>query len=183
MVNSREQSKIKYLYALALVFIVIMVSGCARPPIATDLLNPAKNNKPLINNAVTIDTEINSSINNYERIDEGVKKSLELALINANIFGEDSSQPFKIMANIIEASQSPLSFGSFPGRLKVDYILLDEASNVVLTEMIYTEAGSDKWYFSGAERSHRSRAVNISKNVLKFVDILQEKFEKDMGSH
>ena len=178
MINSIEQSKIKYLHLLPLVFLIIIVSGCAGPKIATDLLaHTEKNNQPLINNSVIIDVEINPAINNYEKIDESVKESLEIALKNANIFGADSSYPYRINANIIVASQAPMSFGSFEGKLEINYILLDENNNKIIDETLYTEAGSDKMYFSGAKRHRRARAVNISKNVLQFVDILQSQLK------
>ena len=77
MINSMEQSKIKYLYLLSFVFIFITVSGCAGPKIAADLLVKAeKNDKPLVSNAVTIDVKINPAIHNYEKIDESVKDLL-----------------------------------------------------------------------------------------------------------
>jgi len=179
MINSMEQSKIKYLYLLSFVFIFITVSGCAGPKIAADLLVKAeKNDKPLVSNAVTIDVKINPAIHNYEKIDESVKESLEIALKNANIFGPDSSHPYKINANVLVASQAAMSFGSFNGKLEINYVLLDENNNKILEKQIYTEAGSDHWYFSGAKRHRRARAVNISKNVLQFVDIVQSQLKK-----
>ena len=179
MINSIDQSKIKYLYLLSLVFIIIIVSGCAGPKIAPDLLIKAeKNDKPLVDNAVTIDVKINPAIHNYEKIDESVKESLEIALKNANIFGADSAHPYKISADILVASQAAMSFGSFNGKLEINYILFDETNNKIIEKKIYTEAGSDKWYFSGAKRHRRARAVNISKNVLQFVDILQSQLKK-----
>jgi hypothetical protein len=179
MIIPIKQSKLKCLFLLSLVSFILFVSGCAGPKIANDLLGHAeKNNTPLINNTVTIDVKINPTINNYEKIDESVKESLEIALINANIFGADSSHPYRINANIMVASQSPMSFGSFEGKLKINYILFDETNNKIIDKTIYTEAGSDKMYFSGAKRHRRARAVNISKNVLQFVDVLQNQFNK-----
>ena len=179
MINSIDQLQNPYLYLLPLVCIILFTSGCAGPKIASDLLDHAKHsNKPLINNTVTIDAEINPSINNYERIDESVKESLEIAFIKSNIFGADSSHPYRINVNVMVASQAPMSFGSFEGKLEVNYILFDESNNEILNETIYTEAGSDIWYFSGAKRHRRARAVNIAKNVLQFVDILDSKFNK-----
>ena len=152
---------------LPLAIIIIIACGCAGPKIAIDLLAHAeKNNIPLVNNAVTIAVEINPDINNYEKIDESVKKSLEMALINANIFGVDPSLYYRIHANIMVASQSAWSFGSFKGKLKINYILYDDTNDKIIDETVYTEAGSDKMYFIGAKRHRRSRAVNISKNVL-----------------
>ena len=179
MIISIEQSKVKYLYLLSLVSLIIFVSGCAGPKIANDLLSQVEiHNKPLINNTVTINVQIKPGIHNHEKIDESVKESLKIALINANSFGKDSSHPYRIDANIMVASQSPMSFGSFPGKLQINYLLFDDTNNKIIDETIYTEAGSDKWFFSGAARHRRSRAVNISKNVLQFVDVLQKKLNK-----
>ena len=175
---SKKQLKPKYSFLLFLAWI-ILISGCAGPKVASDLLVPkAHNNKPLVSNSVFIFTEINPSINNWEQLDETLKESLEIALKNSNVFGEDPSNSYRIKANILEASQSPMSFGNFKGKLKINYILYDVSKTEVLNETIYTEAGSDKWSFVGAKRHRRARAVNISKNVLQFVNILQSKFGK-----
>ena len=184
MVNSIEQSIKKNLYLLPLMMIFIIIAcGCAGPKIAIniapDLLAPAeKNNMPLVNNAVTITVEIDPAINNYEKIDESVKESLEMALINANIFGADPLHYYRIHANIMEASQAAFSFGSFEGTLKINYILFDDTNNKIIDETIYTEAGTDKWVYLAVTRHQRARAVNISKNVLQFVDILQSQLKK-----
>ena len=180
MTNPIEQSRTKCSQLLFLGLLVLLVSGCsAGLKIAPDLLAHAENNNsPLINNSVAIDAEINPAINNHERIDESVKESLELALQNANIFGADSARPYRIHANVTIASQPAWSFGNFNGKLEVIYTLFDEAKNTIMEETVYTEAGSDKKHFSGAKRHRRARAVNISKNVLQFVDILQSKFGK-----
>jgi len=90
----------------------------------------------------------------------------------------DSSRVYRIQANVLVASQSAWSFGAFDGKLEINYVLFDENNNKIIDETIYTEAGSDKDYFSGAKRHRRSRAVNISKNVLQFVDILQSQLKK-----
>lgn len=173
MKNMMELSKLKNIYVLFIVLVLIL-SGCAGSKIAADLLANAKaNEKPLTNNSSIVKVKINPSINNYEKIDESVKESLELALANANIFGTDASKPFRIEANILVASQSPMSFGSFEGKLEIQYIVFDPNDEEILDKTIHTEAGSDKWSFSGAARSRRARAVNISMNVLQFVDILQ----------
>ncbi len=168
MVNSRKQSIMNNnIYLLPIMIIIIIACGCAGPKIAPDLLAHAnRNNIPLVNNPVTIAVDINPDINNYEKIDASVKESLEMALVNANIFGADPSLYYKIHANILVASQSAWSFGSFKGKLEINYILFDDNNNKIIDETIYTEAGSDKMYFLGAKRHRRSRAVNISKNGL-----------------
>ena len=163
MKNTMELSKLKNTYLLLLISVFIL-SSCAGPKIAVDLLANAKaNEKPLTNNSSLVNVKINPDINNYEKIDESVKESLEIALTNANIFA---------------ASQSPMSFGSFEGKLEIHYIVFDPNDEEILDKTIYTEAGSDKWSFSGAKRSRRARAVNISENVLQFVDILQNLLNK-----
>ena len=174
-----KQLKIVNLCLLPFVFAIIIVSGCAGPKMAVDLLaKTEKNEVPAVNNTVTIKVGINPKINNGEELDNTVKESLKLALANANIFGMDSSQPYKIEANITIASQSTFSFGSFEGKLEIQYILYDESNNKIIDETVYTEAGSDQWYFSGAARHRRARAANISKNVLEFVEILRSKLKK-----
>ncbi|MCD4812039.1 hypothetical protein K8R14_05630 [bacterium] len=173
-----EPSRIKNTYLL-LLMLLFAVSGCAGPKIATDLLaNARTNEKPLTKNSSIVNVAINPRINNYEKLDESVKQSLEIALANANIFGADSSRPYSIDANILIASQSPMSFGSFEGKLEIRYVVQDLNDREILDKRILTVAGSDKWSFSGAERHRRARAVNISKNVLQFVDILQNLLQK-----
>lgn len=156
----------------------MLLSGCAGPKIAVDLLaNTKRNENPIVNNSSIVTTTIDIGINNYEKIDESVKQSLEIALENANIFSKDASKPFRIDADILVASQSPMSFGSFKGKLDIRYIVYDPDDKQILDETIKTVAGSDKWSLSGAARHRRSRAVNISTNVLQFVEILQSKLE------
>ena len=177
MVSKMEIHKNIIIVILA-TFIFLLISGCAGPKVAFDLLTPpTQNNEPLLNNAVIIETEINPRINNYEKLDETLKESLGAALKNANIFGADTLKPYKIKANILVASQAAASFGNFEGKLEVSYSLFDKDDNQILVEKIYTEAGSDEWFFSGAKRHRRARAVNIAKNVLQFVEILQKKFK------
>ena len=178
MKNMMEPSGMKNTYLL-LFMLLFACGGCAGPKIAVDLLaNARMSEKPLVNNSSIVNVEINPNINNYEKLDETVKQSLEIALTNANIFGADSSSLYRINANILIASQSPMSFGSFKGKLEIRYVVHDPNDREVLDKTIFTEAGSDKWYFSGAARHRRSRAVNISKNVLQFVDTLQSLFQK-----
>jgi hypothetical protein len=110
-------------------------------------------------------------------LDESVKQSLEIALVNANIFDKNTSKTYKIDANILVASQAPMSFGNFNGTLEIRYVVLDIDGKEILDKKIYTEAGSDRWYFVGAKRHRRARALNISKNVLQFVETLQSQLE------
>lgn len=179
MINSLEQSKARYLIPVLSFLLVIAASGCAGPKIAADLLaNVDKRDQPLVKNAVAIEVAINPAINNDERIDESVKESLALALANANLFGADPARPYRINARVTVASQAAMSFGSFEGKLEINYVLLDAGNNKIMDETIHTEAGSDTMYFYGPKRHRRARAVNISKNVLQFVAILQTRLGK-----
>jgi hypothetical protein len=121
---------------------------------------------------------INPKINNRELLDESVKESLEIALANANIFGTHSARRYHIEAEILGASQSPWGFGSFEGTLDIQYVVHDAYGPQLLNEKIHTVAGSDQWSFSAPARHRRSRAVNISKNVLQFVDRLVSRLQE-----
>ncbi|MDA3787346.1 MAG: hypothetical protein PF503_02460, partial [Desulfobacula sp.] len=133
---------------------------------------------PLIDNSVTIDLKFNPAFNRQYKIEESVKESLEIALIKSNIFGAESSHPYRINVDVIIASMAPMSFGNFGNKLEIHYILFDENNNDIINETIHTVAESDEWYFAGVKRAQRARAVNISKNVLQFVDILQNQLNK-----
>ena len=163
---------------LPLILGLATITGCAGPKVASDLLSQTgKEAQPAVNNSIVIETSINPRINNYEGLDETVKESIDLALLSANLFGQDSSSPYRIKAHIEEASQAAWSFGSFEGKLRINYSVFDGQNNGILEESIYTEAGSDKSYFSGAKRHRRARAVNISKNVLEFVEVLRSRLD------
>jgi hypothetical protein len=164
---------------LLLVMLSFACIGCVGPKIAADLLVNAKTSeKPLTGNSSIVTVGVNPRISNYEKLDETLKQSLEMALTKANIFGTDASKPYRIDANILVASQSPMSFGSFEGRLEIQYMVRDSNNRQILDKTIHTVAGSDRWSFLGAARHRRARAVNISKNVLQFVDILQSELQK-----
>ena len=179
MENPDKLARRKNLYVVLSMFALLTLTGCAGNKIAPDLLaNTKVNSDSLVANTTTIQVDINPDINNYEKLDESVKSSLELALENANIFGTDSTKPYRISANILIASQAAWSFGNFNGKLEIAYIVVDDTGNQILEEKIYTEAGSDKMKFSGAARHRRARAVNISKNVLLFVEKLQASLEE-----
>jgi hypothetical protein len=178
MKNALEPPRMKKVYLL-LLMLSLALGGCAGPKIAADLLADARTNeKPMTVNSSVVDVTINPRINNYEKIDESVKQSLEFALAKANIFGIDPSHPYRIDANILTASQPPMSFGSFEGKLEIRYLVHAPGGREILDKTIFTVAGSDKMYFSGAKRHRRARAVNISKNVLQFVDSLQSQLQK-----
>lgn len=169
----------KLALGLSGLLLLLLGSGCAGPKIAADLLAEVpRNDAPLVEESARISVGINPDINNGEKLDASVKQSLELALENANIFGFDMNQTYRIEAYIQIASQAAMSFGSFEGKMEIRYRVYDAENNEVMDETVYTEAGSDKFSFYGAKRHRRSRAVNISKNVLEFVDLLQAKLEQ-----
>ena len=178
MKKTKKPLIMKYTYLL-LFMLLFALSGCAGPKIAADLLANARTNEaPLINNSSVVNVAINPRINNYEKIDESVKQSLDIALAKANIFGTDYSRPYRINANILTASQSPMSFGSFEGKLEIRYVVHDPDDREILDKTISTVAGSDKWFLAAVKRHRRARAINISKNVLQFIDILQSLLQK-----
>jgi hypothetical protein len=161
--------RIAWLFALS-----VVLGGCAGPKIAADLLGKVEpNQKPICSCSYEIAATIDPGISNYEGIDESVRESLDIALVKSNLFTPDSATKYQIKADILVASEAAWSFGSFNGKLSIRYTVLDSSGRELLKTEIYTEAGSDKWSFSGAARHQRSRAVNISKNVLQFVERLR----------
>lgn len=160
---------------LSALTLAILMTGCAGTSVAPDLLNQIHVAKPIVDQTLTIDTVINQEIDRYEMVEESIKESLETALINANIFGKDSSHPYELIINVKLFSQSPMSFGNFGNRLDVNYELYDANKNTIINESIYTIAESDKFIFSGDARARRARAVNIAKNVNQFLELLQTK--------
>lgn len=161
--------RIAWLFALS-----VVLGGCAGPKIAADLLGKVEpNQNPICSCSYEIAATIDPKINNYEGIDESVRDSLDIALTKSKLFAPDSATKYKIKADILIASESAWSFGSFNGTLSIRYTVLNSSGRELLNTEIYTEAGSDKMYFSGVARHQRSRAVNISKNVLQFVERLR----------
>ncbi|WP_439133819.1 hypothetical protein [Pseudomaricurvus sp.] len=159
---------------ILLLMFSVLLTGCAGPKVAKDLLvNTEVLESPLINSGYSINSDINTRINNHEKLDESLKESLRIAINKANIFEGSGASPYIINANIEVASQAPMSFGNFEGKLQVKYTVYDQRKNKILEKTIYTEAGSDEWFFSGAKRHRRARAVNIAKNVLEFTDYLK----------
>ena len=157
-----------------LIVLSVVLGGCAGPKIATDLLgNAAPNDKPICSCSYEIVATIDPRINNYEGIDMSVRESLDLALTTAKLFTPEAATKYKIKADVLVASQAAWSFGSFNGKLSIRYTVLNPSGQELLNKEIYTEAGSDKHYFSGEARHRRARAVNISKNVLQFVELLR----------
>jgi len=171
----------KVLVTLSIFMFALLLSGCGAK-VASDLLVKTKRyEKPLVENSVNIEVGINPEINNYEELDEIVKESLNIALKQGNIFGMDKAHPYKINAYIVTASQAAVGFGMFEGTLEINYKVYDDKGNKILQKSINTVAGSDEWFFMASKRHRRARAVNISKNVLKFIDILEKHLEKEKG--
>lgn len=165
--------------SVLLIAVLAMATGCLGPKLAMDLLHPATvNPKPLRSEAAMVLVGIDPRIRNREKIDDTLKQSLEIALRNANLFGNDNSRPYRIYARITVAQEAAMSFGSFKGQLEVAYQVLDGAGNKILDQEIHTVSGSDIFYFSGAKRHRRARAVTIAKNVLEFVRLLQARLEQ-----
>lgn len=165
---------------LAILFAIvgIFLTGCAGPKVATDLLEqipPVA--EPTVDHSVEINTSIEPTINNYEGLDVTLRESLKMALTEANIFNLNNAQSaYSIQAHIDIASQAAMSFGNFEGTLQVTYQVFDESEQLILEKTIHTVAGSDAFYFSGAKRHRRARAVNMAKNVTEFTDFLKEQF-------
>jgi hypothetical protein len=152
----------------------VVLGGCAGPKIAADLLDKVEpNQKPICSCSYEIAATIDPRINNYEGIDESVRESLDIALVKSNLFTPDSATKYKIKADILVASEAAMSFGSFNGKLSIRYTVLNSTGRELLNTEIDTEAGSDKWIFYGVARHQRARAVNISENVLQFVERLR----------
>lgn len=161
--------RIAWLFVLA-----VVLGGCAGPKIAADLLGKVEpNQKPICSCSYEIAATIDPRINNYEGIDESVRESLDIALAKSKLFTPDSATKYKIKADILVASEAAWSFGSFRGKLSIRYTVLNSSGRELLNIEIDTEAGSDKWSFSGAKRHQRARAVNIAENVLQFVERLR----------
>ena len=159
---------------LIILISVLTFSGCGSK-IAPDLLIKVKvNDVPLVENSSNIGVTINQEINNDEELDKTLKESLKIALSTANIFGTNSSKPYKINAYISKASQSPFSFGLFKGTLEIQYVVHNSSNVKIFEKKIFTIAGSDSWSVLGARRHRRARAVNIAKNVLEFINLLED---------
>ena len=157
-----------------LIALSVVLGGCAGPKIAADLLGKVEpNDRPICSCSYEIVATIDPGINNYEGIDQSVRESLDLALTTAKLFTPGAATRYKIKADVLVASQAAWSFGLFNGKLSVRYTVLDPSGQELLNKTIYTEAGSDRHSFSGARRHQRARAVNISKNVLQFVELLR----------
>ena len=156
-------------------YLSVALAGCAVPKeIAPDLLGNANpNTTPMTASTYETSVTINPHINNYERIDESVHESLDMALNSAKVFSPQGATKYEIKADILVASESTVSFGSFDNTLEIHYSVTDPSGHEVFNRTISTEAGTDHWTFLGAKRHQRARAVNIAKNVQEFVTFLR----------
>ncbi|NBI12289.1 hypothetical protein GVX81_01325 [[Haemophilus] felis] len=101
-----------------------------------------------------------------------VQDTLVMAIDSANIFTKNNKNPYHIDAYIEMASQPAMSFGRFNGKLKINYVVKTSTGKTIFEKSVYTEAGSDKWYFAGADRHTRARVINVAKNTNQFVQEL-----------
>jgi len=157
---------------------VLFLGGCAGTTVAPKLLTQPHNKNPIVNKSVVVSYTINQNIDRYEKVEESIKESLDIALNNSNIFRKNGKKHYKLITRTVSFSQSPMSFGMFGNRLKVNYQLYNEGMKLILNKSIFTIAESDEWFFSGLKRAQRARAVNIAKNVNQFMIILQKKLKR-----
>lgn len=158
----------------------VALAGCTAPKeVAPDLLGSNNPNAvPMTSSGYETTVTINPRISNYEHIDDAVHESLDMALNSAHIFSPTGASKYKIKADILTASESTVSFGSFDNTLQIHYAVVAPSGQQVFDQTISTEAGTDHWTFLGAERHRRARAVNIAKNVQEFVSLLRA--DKDL---
>jgi hypothetical protein len=163
--------------ALAVLFSAAL-AGCVSDrsvslPVPSNLLSEEKVAHPIFDNTVVVTVPENPDIQTTIRLEESIRDALETALRIANLFGDDSSEPFQVVADVVTWDQPSRDFGMFAGTLETRYVLFDADNNVILDEQIVANACSDKWYFPGYMRAARSRRIQIAKNVNQFVDVLR----------
>ena len=161
-------------FFMALGFMLIL-GGCGGTTVAPELLKQPTLKAPLVNKNIQIKSPINSNLDRAEKVEESIKESLDIALTQANLFNRNSKDSYKLIATTQIFSQSPMSFGKFGNKLQINYQLFSNNGTVLINKTIFTIAESDKFIFSGAERSERARAVNIAKNVNQFMKALRTK--------
>lgn len=171
MTKAKHLNVIPYILAL---IVMMFLGGCGGTTVAPNLLKQPHKTKPIINKSINVTSPINHNIDRAEKVEESIKESLELALNNSNIFKQGTKKQYKLVATTQSFSQAPMSFGKFGNKLTVNYQLYSDNGKLLIEKSIFTIAESDKWLFSGIERSERARAVNIAKNVNQFMDILQK---------
>ncbi|MDO4698012.1 MAG: hypothetical protein Q4A60_04965 [Pasteurellaceae bacterium] len=162
-------------------FGAMLLTGCMALDPDPTLLKQTSYAKPAIKSDYALNVSMNPKVERQASalgVTRLVQDSLKIALDNANIFTKSGKNHYKVDAYIEQASQATFSFGRFNGKLKIHYLVKTPEGNTVFEKSVYTEAGSDKWYFSGAMRHTRARIVNVSKNVNQFVQELNSNLRK-----
>lgn len=146
-------------------------------PVSTELISKTRITKPIVKNKILVNVRENLQIEPVYKLEESIGEALKSALNYSNIFGQDPSKPFEIVVDIISWYQPPADIGMFGCIMKTHYVLRDEEKNIILDQIINTEASSDIWYFAGYKRSMRAATVTVAKNVNQFIDILKTTVE------
>lgn len=151
----------------------LMVTGCVTLDADHTLLGKTTPNaQPLVPQNYAVEVEMNERIALQATavgIEKLVYQSLQTALQKANIFTPNGRGYYKVRAKILQASQSAVSFGRFPGKMEIEYTVTNQDSDPVFVKKIYNEGESDKFFFTGAKRHTRSRIVTVADNVNQFV--------------
>lgn len=165
----------KKLFNLLSIFVtLVFLSGCMALQADPTLLNKTPSNTvPLIKQDFVVEVDMNSRIARQATaigIEELVEQSLKIALNNAKIFTQNGKGFYKIHAQITQASQSTMSFGAFPGKMEIEYIVKNQNGETIFSKNVYNEGRSDQWYFAGQMRHTRSRIVTAAENANQFVE-------------
>lgn len=160
---------------------MFILTGCMSLQPDPSLLQQTNYAKPAVKSDYTLSVSINPIVG--KQISAGgltdlVNHSLKIAIDNANTFKPNAKTQYKIEAYIEQASQAAVSFGRFPGKLRINYLVKSPKGKTVFKKSIYTEAESDKWYIAAGMRHSRSRIINVAKNVNQFVKELNIKLRK-----
>jgi len=150
----------KFKLSTLLLVSFLFLAGCgSTTTIAPDLLVSPKYSKAVVKNSLTVKSIVNPKLNRYALVEESVKETVETALAHSNMFGKDTSHPYKLIITTPYFSQAQMSFKTFGNKLRVNYKLYNADNKLIVDESIYTIAGSDEYFFSGEKRSRRARAV------------------------
>lgn len=172
---------------LIIISFSMFLSSCAANraisiPVPTGLLNKSSITKPIVENAIIVTVHENPQIQPVYKLEESIQAALKSTLNYSNVFGQDSSKPFKLVVNVLSWHQPSADYGMFVSTMKTHYTLSNENGNIIFEKEIITEACSDRWFFAGSKRSSRAATVNVAKNVNQFVDILKNNLEKKINS-
>lgn len=163
----------KILSLLFLSVATLFLTGCMALEADPNLLNQTQpNTQPLVKQNFTVTAQLNDKIDRQVSavgISQLVRNSVEIAIKNANIFNSSGTENYKIHAQVIQASQSTMSFGGFPGKMEIEYTVTDQNGKSIFHKTIYNEGSSDEWFFTGQKRHTRSRIVTAAGNANEFV--------------